>query len=425
MKPLPNNFESNSSLPIIWKWGKRAGFSILDQGLFSGANFVLSILLGRKLLPEVYGAYAIASSIMLIIAGIQSALIFEPMMVYGPTKFKSNLSNYISKLSKLQLAITIPLSIVLIACSLFLKNPVKEALLGMAVVIPFYLAFWFLRQSCYIESKSGLAAISSSIYFVVSFVGIFILIFTNQLTLSSYYLLVIVSSIIGLTYLSYVIIYKGSKTLGEFTYKEISSVHWNYGRWILPATIANSVAVLIIAPVYGLLRGLGEAGAFKAFQNLTTPISQLFVALNLLSLPLLSRTRSEVGERAAGKQFLKLFQVYTGLLIFYLIPLHVWGNSIIFWLYKNTYYLSFSEVIIFIEILITLYVPAFLLGLRARYQERPKSILFAKIGSAVVTILLIGPLISNLGLAGAILVLMLGLIVEITSLLMTARTKTI
>jgi len=424
MKPLPSIFEMSQSLPEILKWGKRVGFSILDQGLFSGTNFVLSILLGRWLPPDVYGAYAIAYAIMLIIAGIQSSLVYEPMMVYGPTQFQTNLGDYISKLSKLQLGVTIPLSAVMIVISLFLKPISREAVFGMAIVIPFYLAMWFLRQSCYLESRSGLAAISSVIYFGVSVIGLLILVLSNQLTLSSFYGLIIFSSICGITFLSIFLVRKAYKSPGKFSYKEIGHVHWNYGRWILPATIANSAAVLIITPIFGLLRGMDETGALKAFQNLTTPIAQLFVALNLLSLPILSRAHVRGGEKKSRKLFIKLGIIYICFLLIYLVPLELWGNTIIYWLYKKSYYLSFSEVLILIEIIIALYVPAFLLGLRARYLERPKSILYAKTASAIVTIILILPFISNLGLSGAFLLLLLGLVVEIIIFLLTTQGKT-
>src|SRR3989304_11758 len=132
--------ESSLNLPVIWKWGKRVGFSILDQGLFSGSNFALNILLARWLSPEEYGAFAVSFSIMWILGGIQSSLIYEPMMVFGPIKFQGRLPNYIKQLSRLQLIINIPLSVLVVFASLFMSAIIKTALIGMAITLPFIMS---------------------------------------------------------------------------------------------------------------------------------------------------------------------------------------------------------------------------------------------------------------------------------------------
>jgi hypothetical protein len=41
-------------------WFKKGSLAVLDQGLFSGANFIVNILLARWLAPEEYGAFAVA-----------------------------------------------------------------------------------------------------------------------------------------------------------------------------------------------------------------------------------------------------------------------------------------------------------------------------------------------------------------------------
>jgi O-antigen/teichoic acid export membrane protein len=41
------------------RWGLKGGMAIVDQGIFSGSNFVLYILLARWLAPDDYGAYAL------------------------------------------------------------------------------------------------------------------------------------------------------------------------------------------------------------------------------------------------------------------------------------------------------------------------------------------------------------------------------
>ena len=44
-------------------WLQKGLYAVLDQGLISGSNFLLTILLARWLAPEQYGAYALSFAI--------------------------------------------------------------------------------------------------------------------------------------------------------------------------------------------------------------------------------------------------------------------------------------------------------------------------------------------------------------------------
>src|SRR5436305_9896544 len=79
-------------------WAHRGGLSILHQGLFAGANFVLNILLARWLAPAEYGAFSLAYSVFLLFAVVHTALFIEPLMVFGSGKYQRMFSNYVSVL---------------------------------------------------------------------------------------------------------------------------------------------------------------------------------------------------------------------------------------------------------------------------------------------------------------------------------------
>ena len=70
-----------SKWPIRRSWIFRGGLAVADQGLISGSNFLLSVLLARWLSAEQYGAYALGYSLFLLAAGFHQALLIEPMSV--------------------------------------------------------------------------------------------------------------------------------------------------------------------------------------------------------------------------------------------------------------------------------------------------------------------------------------------------------
>ena len=75
------------------------------QGLASGSNFILSILLARWLSPEFYGAYAIAFGIYVLLGLIYGALVLEPMSVLGGAAYRHCLRAYCGSLLWTHLAI--------------------------------------------------------------------------------------------------------------------------------------------------------------------------------------------------------------------------------------------------------------------------------------------------------------------------------
>ena len=57
-----------------------------------------NVLLARWLTPEAYGAYTVAFTVFLLFSTVHQGLLTEPMLVFGPGKFKRRLPTYFSTL---------------------------------------------------------------------------------------------------------------------------------------------------------------------------------------------------------------------------------------------------------------------------------------------------------------------------------------
>ena len=75
-------------------WGIRSGLSVLDQGLTSGASFLLNLFLARWLTSEAYGAFAVAFATLLFLSGYHNVLLLEPMTVLGPARYSAEMTGY-------------------------------------------------------------------------------------------------------------------------------------------------------------------------------------------------------------------------------------------------------------------------------------------------------------------------------------------
>src|SRR6266481_10036339 len=70
------------------RWVTKGGLAILDQGLISGSNFLIGILLARWLVPAKYGAFSLAFSVFLLLSYVYHALLSEPQGVFSGSAYR-------------------------------------------------------------------------------------------------------------------------------------------------------------------------------------------------------------------------------------------------------------------------------------------------------------------------------------------------
>lgn len=395
------------------KWGSKGFLSILDQGLFSGSNFLVNILLARWITPDEYGAFAIAFSIYLFFAGISNSLILEPMMIFGSTYFKEKVDKYLPKVFNGHICLSLFLAFIFLFISIFTKGLVRETFISAAISLPFMLLVWFYRRTFYIRSKIDRAAILSGIYSIVLLAGIIFLKQKDFLFPYSIYIVFIIASLISAVYYKLnnnSIILDSSNNIA---YQEILVSHWNYGKWIILASVASSITTLLYTPMLGLVSSLDEAAAFKAIQNLTLPFQQLLAASSLLTLPFLSNNAHTVSKIFFIKQIRSLVLFFLFFSLLYSCFVLIFGRTIIKFLYSSEFYIdyywlipSFSIVLIFMAIIEPLTITV-------RACEKPKIVLKSKIISAITVLVLGLLLVPILRLQGVIICMITSIIFEL------------
>src|SRR5947199_4322297 len=101
-------------------WAMKGGLALLDQGVFAGSNFVMSILLARWLSPEQYGMYAVAFSMLLFLLNFHQGLMLEPMLVFGSAVYRDSLRGYLKALLLLHVGISLAMVLGLFAAAAFI-----------------------------------------------------------------------------------------------------------------------------------------------------------------------------------------------------------------------------------------------------------------------------------------------------------------
>jgi O-antigen/teichoic acid export membrane protein len=380
--------------------------AILDQGLFAGTNFLVNILLGRWLTPTQYGAFALVYSFFFLFSTFHTAVLTEPMMVFGPGKFAPHFRKYVGILLCGHFSLMIPGSLILlIAASVsghFYPGGTERAFLGLVVAAPLILMLWLVRQTFYIRLQPGWSAVGGALYLVFFLAVVFALRAQNRLSPMTAFLGMGTGALAASIFLLIRLQPRWIRGPGNPTASAVASEHWRYGRWSIAGVAVQWFPSNIYYALLPAWMGLAGSGALRAFMNLAMPVLHSISPLSSLFLPLLVQARQQGGSQLMTKRmnsFLALLiagsTVYLGLLLYF-------RSEVLNLCYAGKY-VEYGWLPVFLVGLLPIAVSlnaVLACGLRA--LERPDWIFWCYVGSSVVTLVAGIPLTAKLGIVGAL-----------------------
>jgi O-antigen/teichoic acid export membrane protein len=282
-------------------WAMKGGLALLDQGVFAGSNFVISILLARWLSAEQYGMYAVAFAVLLFLLNFHQGLLLEPMLVFGSSVYRECLRGYLKALLLLHSGISLIMALGLCVSAVVIfklgqANGLPGALVGIAFAAPTVLLFWLVKRTFYLKLSPAPSAGGAILYCVLILGGLAFLAKHKQVSPLSAFLLMglgsLCASILLLSYLSSRLSSsQNAPSLGD-TWRR----HWRYGRWALAANAMMWVPINIFYPLLSRFSGMAEAGELKALMNFAAPMLQACAALHTLLLPYSARVLEQKGR---------------------------------------------------------------------------------------------------------------------------------
>ena len=389
-------------------WPLRGFFALLDQGLISGSNFIVAILLGRWLAPQQYGVYALAFEVFLFMSIVYGSLILEPMCVFGPSVYKDDFNAYLGVLLRIHWALSILMIVAVFAVASVLhaikpSSPLPTALVGVGVACPCLLLFWLARRGFYVNLLPQKAALSACAYSAVVLAGVMIVYKIRSLSSLSAFLIMAAGAIItGPGMLRWLKSHIPSSPGRRFRVKDIVWQHWHYGRWALASAIVIWFSGAIYYPVLGSFFTLAETGKFKALMNLSSPIGQAYVAFSLLAVPYAARFHHDHGDAVVGRLVWKLTGFYLfGSALYWLIVVLARG-PVVHHLYGGKY-LQVAALLPWVALGSILRIGASAQANVLRAMRSPAMVFVAYSAASVVAILLGVPFTRWFGLRGAVI----------------------
>lgn len=343
VKVPPHTGSQTSWRLSLRSWSGKGFFALLDQGLISGSNFLVGILLARQLLAKEYGAYALAFEVFLFLSVLYGSLMLEPMSVLGTSIYRNQLREYLGTLLRVHVLVSV-LTLVGVgsfAAAVHVLNPSSDfpwALLGVGIATPAVLLYWLARRAFYVRLSSKGAVAGAAIYFGVLLCGLAIVYKLKLLTPLSAFLLMAagaaVSGPLMLRWLKPRIRDGGGAFPGL---RDVIRSHWIYGRWAVISAVVIWFSGAMYYPMLGTFSGLADAGKLKALMNFASPVGQVFAALSLLSLPYASRVHHDEGAAGANRLVWRLAGLYGGGTVLYWALIILLQRPLVHYLYHGKY----------------------------------------------------------------------------------------
>lgn len=369
------------------RWAGRGAWAIADQGLFAVSNFAMNILLARWLTPTEYGAFAVAYSVFLLYGTFYTALLIEPMLIFGSAKYEGNFVRYMWVLLRGHWLIS-GIGGVLLAVAggivwLVGSADVGVALIALAFVAPCVLLTWLTRRACFARLQPHLAAMAGLLYLVLMLGGLALLFHLAALSVPGALAVMGVSSLAAGFWLIRRIAAHGRASGSDagVTMRGVAEDHWGYGRWALASSVISWLPSNLLLVAMSGFAGLAGSAAFKAMLNLVMPLLQSLTALAILLLPTLVRVR---GRPAFRKLSLFALALFVGGAMVYWLALGAFAEPLVHLLYKGRYH-DTAELLWVIGLLPVSAAVVAVLSTMLRALERPDQIFWAYVVSAIVT----------------------------------------
>jgi O-antigen/teichoic acid export membrane protein len=323
------------------KWLFKGVIAVMDQGLISGSNFLLGILLARWLGADQYGAYALAFSMFILVSFVHQSLLLEPMTVFGPSVYHGAPRQYLGILVWLQTALAAIVFLVGATAGAFLhargSTQLTAALAGMTLAAPCVLLFWFARRACYVQFIHIRSLGGAVLYMPLLLGGMWLLLRQELLSPFTAFIAMGLAALLTSFHLLWQLkpALKPENTCYQF--REVIRRHWDYGRWALVAGVLLWVPWNIFYPLLTRFSGLAQTATLRAAWNTALPITQTYAAFSLLFLPHTARLGQKEGWQAMKGQAIRISGLFSAGSAVYWVIVCLFRGPLVRFLYAGRY----------------------------------------------------------------------------------------
>lgn len=312
---------------------------LLDQAIYSGGGFWVTILLAKNLSLSDFGLYSTVILISYLLISFTSSIIIQPFQV--EISKTDNINTYTTFTLILQIVSVILILLVLFITLQFkwllaFKNVGGSALIFTAgVLMHDYFRKIFLAQG-QVSKVLAIDFISVASQLLV----LFVLIYTETCTLNNTLLFLGASYVISVTIS---LVMTSLQVISKLHFITFLKLHISQGSWLFLVATLQWCSSNFFVMVSGIYVGIEALAAFRLVQSMFGVLNMLLQTFENYVLPSLSRIHAKSEEKA--KRYLKNITLQAGLIFLgVLVVLFVFSTPIIV-LTGGEKYVSYGYVI--------------------------------------------------------------------------------
>ena len=380
---LVKSSREGSSLPSAIHVGRWAA---IDQIIFSAANFLTTVLVGRYSGTHELGQYAVAMSVVHLATATQRALVSSPY-TYLKTHAKGRRRDF-SRGSALVLAasITGAAAIAVAICSV----PFSEiGLLSIGGACAIVLWCWGLRDFCrrlmFADHSFREATCFDAAVVLLHVTLMFAFIASSQLTATT--VLISLAAACGLATFVWLAFRRGLfKIHRRQIFQDVVS-SWKFGRWGALSEINFALQDVGVQAILALCAGLSATGIYAASMSLVRLANPLVHAVSNAVGPLSARALQSGGIKQLSAGVMRVTRLMSAAMTIYIVGLGLAGRFGLALIYGDEYQ-QYASILIPLSVSVALTAVSLAPAKAISALELPRLNFWANLASLVVTLAL-------------------------------------
>ena len=348
--------------------------ALIDQAVFSGANFLTTVLVGRFCGLDELGVYALAFALVVFLMVIHESLVWTPYTVYCHRKASHEQPLYAGSALAMQGLFTMA-GMVLLALAASVQ-PLGIGPAGLAAVLwvlvavaPCYLLREFVRRWLLARLQVAAVLVLDVAVTVLQFAGFFVLWRTSLLSAATVFAAVgaacLIPSALWLLGARRRFRIRRAAVRGELRR------HWSFGRWICASQITDAAHNYALHWLLALAVGTAATGVYAACSSIVLIFNPLILGIGSVLGPRAAQVYAEGGRTEVCRVVWKTTALLTAAMSVLCAGLVLFGEAALRLLYHGAEYAGHGPIITLLALATLAGTISFAADHGMRVLERP------------------------------------------------------
>ncbi len=255
-------------------------WTLLDQMVVSGFNFLLAVFISRVMGLDQYGLFSLGWLVLLFASSVQQAFLIQPQFSLGPQMASEDQAEFQQALYWIQipfsaLAAIASFFMIFFSASLF-DGQIQNQSFPLAMTVAFFLFHDFLRKQYYVLDKPSFAFALDALSYLLITLGIGFLYYHGNLSIHNLwnvlFICFFISTAVGL-------IHQGLNLKKNTTIVRAFLKLWGHGKWLVATAFLQWFSSNYFLLAAAALLGPVALGIIRMVQTIMGVLNVFFLSL--------------------------------------------------------------------------------------------------------------------------------------------------